>query len=316
MVTHDGFIQKKKLDEDGIPMGHARNLHSVGALGLVLMWYRTRGSCARSLALMFGQTSTCLYKWLKFCRKVLLQVLSRDSDSIVQLPSVSKVRFYQEVIAQKYPLCADVWAAADGLKLLVEKSGVDSKQNYYFNVWKNGHFINCIFVFCPDGKIALCILNAPGTFHDSTMSDYGVYQGLEMVYDKCGGKVVVDSAFKIAGAKFLVKSAQRDPANPTNLLLNRQATSIRQLSEWGMRMVQGQFPRLKDALHFEENGEHKVILTLMVHLYNFHCAHININTIQNSYCEKTKYFGSNQIDDDTNNLFQLVVLHRIQILNL
>ena len=100
----------------------------------------------------------------------------------------------------------------------------------------------------------------------------------------------------------MVKSAQRDPDNPSNLLLNRQATSIRQLSEWGMRMVQGQFPRLKDALHFEENGDRKVILTLMVHLYNFHCAHIGINTIQNSYCEKTNFFGSNQIDD-ANNLF-------------
>ena len=53
MVTHDGLIKKKKLDADGIPMGRARDLHSVGALGLVLMWYRTRGSCARSLALMF-----------------------------------------------------------------------------------------------------------------------------------------------------------------------------------------------------------------------------------------------------------------------
>ena len=303
MVTVDGIIRKKKLDEDGVPMGRVRDLHSIGALGIVLMWYRTRGSCARSLSMMFGQTSTCLYKWLKFSRKVLLQVLSRDIDSIIQLPSLEKVRFYQEVIGNKYPLCSDVWAAADGIKLLLEKSGDDSKQNYHFNGWKNGHFINCVFVFCPDGKISLCLLNAPGTFHDSTMSDYGVYKGLEAVYTLCGGKVVVDSAFKMSDANYLVRSSQRDPGNAYLLLLNRQATSIRQLSEWGMRMVQGQFPRLKDALQYEEKGERKVILTLMVHLYNFHCANIGINTIQNAYCEKTNYFGRHAIDEDANQLF-------------
>ena len=96
----------------------------------------------------------------------------------------------------------------------------------------------------------------------------------------------------MAGANFLVRSARRDPANAGLLLLNRQATSIRQLSEWGIRMVQGQFPLLKDAIQFEENGERKVILTLMVHLYNFHCVHIGTNTMQNSYRKKKQLFRS------------------------
>ena len=82
-------------------------------------------------------------------------------------------------------------------------------------------------MFSPDGKICLALLNAPGTFHDSIMSDYGVYQGLETVYNLCGGKVVVDSAFELDGANFLVRSAQRDPANAGLLLLNQQDTSIR-----------------------------------------------------------------------------------------
>jgi hypothetical protein len=37
--------------------------------------------------------------------------------------------------------------------------------------------------------------------------------------------------------------------------IHRQATSVRQLSEWGMRGLQGSFPRLKDRLLYEERGE-------------------------------------------------------------
>ena len=281
-------------------MGKPRSLNAIGALGLVLMWYRTRGSCARGLAMLFGQTSTPMYKWLKFSRKVLLQVLSRDINSKVALPTHEKIRFYQSVIGAKYPLCSNVWAAADGIKLLLEKSTSEQKQNYYFNGWKHGHYINCIFVFCPDGKIALCCLNAPGTFHDSTMADYGMYDGLQDIFRQCGAKVVVDSAFKMANADYLVKSAQVDPLDNLGLRLNRQATSVRQLSEWGMRMIQGQFPRLKDALMYEEKGDRKVILSLMVNLYNFHCSTVGINTIQNSFCEKTNFFGMGCIDDDAN----------------
>ena len=146
------------------------------------MWYRTRGSCARSLSILFGLTSSPMYVWLKFSRKVLLQVLSTDDDSKVVLPTREKVQFYREVISLKYPLMLDVWGACDGLKLFIQNPTSETKQNYLYNGWKHSHFINCVFVFYPDRKIPLCLLNAPGTFHDSTMADYGIYQGLESTY--------------------------------------------------------------------------------------------------------------------------------------
>ena len=49
--------------------------------------------------------------------------------------------------------------------------------------------------------------------------------------------------------------------------INRQATSVRQLSEWGMRCLQGLFPRMKDKFRYEENGERKLILQMIVLLY-------------------------------------------------
>ena len=184
---------------------------------------------------------------------------------------------------KKYLLCKDVWEAADGLKLLIQSTEDEGKQNKNYNGWTHGHYINSVFIFAPDGKIRVCLLNAPGTFHDSTMADYGVYDAMETVYDESGGEEVMDSAFNIGSKDYLIKSSQQDPLDERALLLNRQATSIRQLSEWGMRMIQGSFPRLKDPLLFEEHGDRKVILRLMVHLYNFQTAQVGINQIMNSF---------------------------------
>jgi hypothetical protein len=53
-----------------------------------------------------------------------------------------------------------------------------------------------------------------------------------------------------------------------------------------MRMIQGQFPRMKDKMGFEEFGERKVIQHLMILLYNYQTSTIGINTILNSYMRK------------------------------
>ena len=142
--------------------------------------------------MMFGQTSTPMYKWLKFGRKVLLHILCRDPDAIVRLPTSDEVIFYQSAIVNKSPNVAEVRAAADGLKLFIQAVGKSNEQNKYYNGYTHGHYINSVFVFAPDGKIRVCILNAPGTFHDSTMADYGIYEGMEKVFNATGGKVVVD----------------------------------------------------------------------------------------------------------------------------
>ena len=236
------------------------------------MWYRIRGNCSRHLAIMlFGQTSTPIYKWLKFGRKVLLYALSRDYKAEITLPTDEETEFFCHAIETKYESLPNFWSAYDGLKLLIQEPTVDQKQNQLYNGWKHTHNINCVFVFSPDGKIRLALLNAPGTFHDSTMADYGIYEGMERVFNRTGAKVVVDSAFNIGRRNFLLKSSQQDPMDDEGLRVNRAATSVRQLSEWGMRMIGSSFPCLKDPLLYEKN-DRMVILHLMVHLYNFQAS--------------------------------------------
>ena len=99
--------------------------------------------------------------------------------------------------------------------------------------------MNSVFVFAPDGYIRICTLNAPGTFRDSTMAEYGIYQKMEQLHEEYGVKVVVDSAFNLSGKPYLIQSSQDDPAEDGARVvrLNRAVTSVQQLSEHGMRMI-------------------------------------------------------------------------------
>ena len=91
-----------------------------------------------------------------------------------------------------------------------------------------------------DGRIRIYTINCPGNWHDIHNSDYKAYAKIEQVYAEHGAKMVVDSAFKIKSSEAMIKSSQQDPSDRNLLLINRDATSIRQLSEWGIRMIHAQ----------------------------------------------------------------------------
>jgi hypothetical protein len=83
----------------------------------------------------------------------------------------------------------------------------------------------------------------------------------------------------------MIKSSQNilRADNPEELLKAEQATSLRQATEWGMRAIQGSFPRLKDRIHYETNGERKVFLQLLPLLYNYRTNMVGLNAIANTY---------------------------------
>jgi hypothetical protein len=48
------FFYEKKTTGNGSRRGQPRSIDAIGCLGLILMWYRTKGAVTRSLALTFG----------------------------------------------------------------------------------------------------------------------------------------------------------------------------------------------------------------------------------------------------------------------
>ncbi len=292
LYTKTGYICKLKNKKKGRP----RSVTSISGLALVLTWSRTRGSL-RVLQLIFGLTSTPLSTWLRFGRRCLIKALFYHPAAKVELPTPEEIQAYEQAISFKYPLLPNVWGAMDGLKLTMEMSGDADEQNRFYNGWTHDHYVTNLFLFSPDGKIRACYINAPGVLHDSTLANWGtLYDNIDRLFEETGSRVVVDSAFAKHNKQSMVKSNRTNVNQDGEYLqppsVNNQATSVRQFSEWGMRGFQGSFPRSKDRLHYELEGERKIILMTFVLLYNFRASRVGLNQI------RTVYFPKLNVDVD------------------
>ena len=76
-----GTTRKAKVTKSGVVKGRKRDLDAIVCLGLVLYWFRTRGSMARALPMAFGQTSSPLCCWLRFGGRILFAFSSVSSVS-------------------------------------------------------------------------------------------------------------------------------------------------------------------------------------------------------------------------------------------
>jgi hypothetical protein len=217
--------------------------------------------------------------------RIVISILSNHPLAQIRMPTADEVASLQQVTTEKYSSLPDVWGTCDRVKLHFESTTDPRIQRMYYNGWTHRHCVSNIFVFAMDGTIQICGLNAPGTMHDSSVSDYSfVYERLKLVYDLTGGKVVIDSAFRAGTVDFLVKSAQTVPmGNGIAAVRARAATLIRQSAEWGMKQFQQSFLRIKDNISFETHGERRIILCLFVHLYNFITNCVGCNQIRSTF---------------------------------
>jgi hypothetical protein len=271
--------------------GRKRKIMAEDCLALILYWGRLRGN-GTPLQLIFGMTSSNLQMYLRFGRRVFIQVFRKHPLARICLPSAEKIAEYQEAVAARHPKLKDVWATLDGLKLDLQRAPDYEMQNRFFNGWTHGHYIMSIFVFCPDGTIPAAVFNLPGAVHDSCAADWGgIYRKLTRVYVKTGGRATVDSAFNCTNQPFLIKSSQDEFASRATTVsearaqiqLNREATSMRQAAEWGMNALQTSNPRLVDKFRWEERGERGFILKQIVLAYNLRARMVGINQILNVY---------------------------------
>jgi DDE superfamily endonuclease len=245
----DGTRMKRIKKKPGIEFGHPRKIDAKSCLARALAWYRFRGA-EFILQGWFGFTGTHLNVWLKFSRRVLLYVLWKNELARVKMPTEDMVYSYKSMIKMRHPALDDVYCFADGLKLEFENTdGELDEQSMFYNGWTHGHYITNLFVFGADGRIINAVVNAPGLVHDSTLAKWGdVYGKLEDMYHKTQGICCMDSAFAAGDSPFVLKSAQdiNTAVNEHDLVVLRQATSLRQAAEWGMHAIQGSFPRMRD----------------------------------------------------------------------
>ena len=140
-------------------------------------------------------------------------------------------------------------------------------------------------VLAPDGTIPILAMNAPGNMHDSRVSDFGeIYTKLKYLYEKYGCKSVVDAAFLAKRSTYLVKT-NNDITTATRQQIRERTAEIscRQLSEWGMRTLQGSFPRLRDRFCYKEMGKRKQVIHMIILLSNLRAQKVGINQIATVY---------------------------------
>ena len=282
-VNDDTGMLKLKVNPN---KGRKRIISATQCLGLVLAWTRTRGS-AMVLQMIFGMVYTAVHIYIRFGRRLLIQILKNDADAAIKMPSNHDVKNYQDAIKEKHPSLDRVWCTMDGLKLYLQQSSDFRIQNNFYNGWTHDHYVSAVLVFCPDGTIPIACFNVLGSIHDSAIAEFGtIYGKLEKVFNTpLKGKCTVDSAFAKRRFPFLIKSSQSDPTtdDPNDLIINHEATSMRQSAEWGMRALQSSFPRLKDRFVYEEYGERRLMMKMILLLYNLRARKVGINQIKNTY---------------------------------
>ena len=70
--------------------GRRRLMKGEDCLGLVLVWTRTRGSLTL-LQVIFGMSRTGIENYLRFGKRILIKLLSRDINSKIGVPSRSRI---------------------------------------------------------------------------------------------------------------------------------------------------------------------------------------------------------------------------------
>ena len=142
--------------------GRRRLINGEDCLGLVLVWSRTRGSLA-FLQVIFGLSRTSVEVYLRFGKRLLIKLLSRDVNSKIGTPNRCRVESYMEAVREMHPALEGVGLSMDGLRLSSEAPGSFVAQNNYYNGWKHNHCVASISVFAPDGTIIFMVTNCAGS---------------------------------------------------------------------------------------------------------------------------------------------------------
>ena len=121
-----GRIGTRKKTSDGTGYrGRPRTIDAIGALGLVLVWYRTTGAVNRTLPLIFGLTESPMERWLRFGKRCLFVALQEYKPT---LPSAEEIAAYKHAIGSKYTHKGKV-----GASLILGEGKANCWQNSQFH---------------------------------------------------------------------------------------------------------------------------------------------------------------------------------------
>ena len=148
----------------------------------------------------------------------------------------------------------DILGFLDGVLFLVQCTDERIRQNAMYCGYNCDTMVNNVFAYGPDGKVFFAAINFPGSWADGALTA----QFLHALKKKIGDyKICVDQGFPRSGdahgtlvgpvTKRAARCLHRDVRDYL-LKISNVHTSLWQAIEWGMRGLQGTFPRWKKRL--------------------------------------------------------------------
>ncbi|KAF8589788.1 hypothetical protein K439DRAFT_1645022 [Ramaria rubella] len=252
-ITTMGFdvVTPDRILEDTASAGQPRlgacSLDAGGALGLALHFLN---STMREISLqqIFALIPSTISHYLDFALSIL---------QTIKWPTADQMAEYVEIIGRRHHKLSEhnggvfygAFGSIDGLNCPIATVEDHELENASYNGWLHSHVCSNVLVFSPRGEVLTARINAPGSWHNSQITQ-PIYQQLRDDTDD-GYYLVANTAFprgsaQISGRiKAPVKSGQRLPSDPDEreelLCFNRELLSYHQTAEWGMHALQGSF---------------------------------------------------------------------------
>jgi flavoprotein len=102
--------------------------------------------------------------------KAIPHALRRHQFSKIEFPDEIKMAEWAHMIERREPMATDVIGFMDGLSLLSECNSNTYEQNAMYNGYHADTMVNNAFAYGADGKVFLCGLNFPGSYHDGSIT--------------------------------------------------------------------------------------------------------------------------------------------------
>jgi len=217
--------------------------------------------------------------------KLVVKKLKRHPLACVRFPNTEQLEYYAQLIHQQEPAVDDVIGFMDGVSLTSEWTSEPVVQNSMYSEYHSDTMVNNLFAYGSDGRVIFCAINFPGSWHDgSIMANF-----LPNLCKKIGTyKMCIDQGLTKSGDALDVlvgpishaQAYQLAPnLRPYLICLSNVYVSLHQASEWGMRGLQGTFPRCKKRLPGNP-FTCKLVIQSIVLVHNFRTETVGFNQIR------------------------------------
>ena len=267
--------------------GRPRSIGPDGYLGL-LLFYLGSTMNYKHLCLIFGLTPSVCGRAINFMLRRTVRLLKGNPFAKVKFPSDAKMREFADMVQAREPLVDDIIGFMDGVSMPTQCTSERVEQNAFYCGYDCDTMVNNVFAYGPDGKVFFAAVNFPGSWADGSLTARFLHQMKKRIGNY---KICVDQGFPRSGDAYGTfvgpvtrRAARRLHRDIRNYLLriSNVHTSLRQASEWGMRGLQGTFPRCKKRLPSDDKLR-RLVLDAIILVHNFWTDYVGYNQIKSVF---------------------------------